>query len=277
MDEEFEEVEQEDNTDPIEEIRNNVKFAEDDYESVLSNLDSLITFIDQNSIHEVWHVSTIEQNKEHFVVLYGNANHLCTCMYLVTRGLVCRHFFSVMLTSDKAMFHISLIPSRWYNEIAYEPQKEYAITVCNKKSASDEDEVVYEHQIEMNFDMLNEIRHTQVFSETVKQNLTRQVKYNQGFGYAKRAIDLALEIGCEDDLNNLLQNWIKKKEKERIDNLKSDSNNENLPNISNPHQTHTKGAPKKRVKSALEGITTKHVNKGKNKESAAENLQQNHP
>ncbi len=60
MDEEFEKVEQEDNTDPIEEIRNNVKFAEDDYESVLSNLDSLITFIDQNSIHEVWHVSTIE-------------------------------------------------------------------------------------------------------------------------------------------------------------------------------------------------------------------------
>ncbi len=124
--------------------------------------------------------------------------------------------------------------------------------------------------------MLNKIRHTQVFSETVKQNLTRQVKYNQGFGYAKRAIDLALEIGCEDDLNNLLQNWIKKKEKKRIDNLKSDSNNENLPNISNPHQTHMKGAPKKRVKSALEGTTTKHVNKGKNKESAVENLQQNH-
>jgi len=38
-----------------------------------------------------------------------------------------------------------------------------------------------------------------------------------------------------------------------------------------------KGAPKKRVKSALEGTITKHVNKGKNKESAAENLQQNHP
>src|SRR6266498_3861545 len=129
----------------------------------------------------------------------------------------------------------------------------------------------------MNFDMLNEIRHTQVFLETVKQNLTRQVKYNQGFGYAKRIIDLALEIGCEDDLNNLLQNWIKKKEKERIDNLKSDSNNENLSNISNPHQTHTKGASKKRVKSALEDITTKYVNKGKNKENAAENLQQNHP
>ncbi len=111
MDEEFEEVEQEDNTDLIEEIRNNVEFTEDDYKSMLSNLDSLITFIDQNSIHEVWHVSTIEQNKEHFVVLYGNANHLCTCMYFVTRGLVCQHFFSIMLTSDKAMFHISLIPS----------------------------------------------------------------------------------------------------------------------------------------------------------------------
>ena len=172
-----------------------------------------------------------------------------------------------MLTSHKAMFHVGLIPSRWYNEIGYEPQKEYAITVCNKKSVSNGDEIVYEYQIETNFDMLNEIRHTQVFSETVKQNLSRQAKYNQGFGYAKRAIDLALEIGCEDDLNNLLQNWIKGKEKERCDNRECNSN------ISNPHQTRTKGAPKtpkKRVKSLLEDRRSmQRAYKGKNKEIAA--------
>jgi hypothetical protein len=195
--EESSSVDQGYDSDPMEEA-NNVKFAEDNYESILSNLASLITYIDQDSIHEVWHVSTIEQDKEHFVVVYGNANHLCTCMYLVTRGIVCRHFFSVMLASNKAMFHVGLIPNRWYIDITYESQKEAAIIVCNKKLASDDSEVVYEHQIETNFDMLNEIRHIQVFSETVKKNLSHQVKYSQGLGYAKK--NLALENGCENEL-----------------------------------------------------------------------------
>ncbi|CAB4425442.1 unnamed protein product [Rhizophagus irregularis] len=196
----------------------NIEFAEDNYESVLSNLASLITYIDQESIHEVWHVSTIEQNKEHFVVVYGNANHLCTCIYLVIRGIVCRHFFSMMLASNKAMFHVGLISNQWYIDITHESQKEAAIIVCN--NASGDSEVVYEHQIETNFNMLNEIRHTQVFSETIKKNLSNQVKYSQGLGYAKKALNLAFENGCEND---------------------------------NSYKTRTKGAPKKkRIKSTLE-------------------------
>lgn len=244
--EETSDVDQGYNSDSMEET-SDIEFAEDNYKSILSNFASLITHIDQDTIHEVWHVSTIEQNKEHFVVVYGNANHLYTCMHLVTRGIICRHFFSVMLASNKAMFHVGLIPNRWYIDITYDPQKEAAITVCNKNLASDGSDVIYEHQIETNFDRLNEIRHTQVFSETVKKNLSHQVKYSQGLGYAKKALNLALENSCENELNKLLQHWIKEKEKEIYE-----SNKENLPNISNPRQTRTKGAPKKRIKSTLE-------------------------
>ena len=43
--------------------------------------------------------------------------------------------------------------------------------------------------------MLNEICHTQVFSETVKKNLSQRVKYSQGLGYVKKALNLALENG----------------------------------------------------------------------------------
>src|SRR5437868_7241835 len=63
-------------------------------------------------------IKTIKQNKKHFVIISDNANHLCTCMLLVSKGLVCRHFFSVMTNSDEAMFHIRLIPDQWYNEKA---------------------------------------------------------------------------------------------------------------------------------------------------------------
>ena len=67
-----------------------LNFPEDDYKSLTSNLHALITYLNNASIHEVWCVTTIERNKEHFVVICDNANHLCTCMWLVTRGLVCR-------------------------------------------------------------------------------------------------------------------------------------------------------------------------------------------
>ena len=70
-----------------------INFAEDDYESSISNLNSLVRYLNNATIREVWSVKTIEQNKEHFVVISENANHLCTCMLLVSKGLVCRHFF----------------------------------------------------------------------------------------------------------------------------------------------------------------------------------------
>ena len=112
---------------------------------------------------------------------------------------------------------------------------------------------MYEHQIAPDFNLLHDIRHTQAFSENAKQNLSHQAKYNQGFGYAKRAIGISLDMGCEDELNGILQSWIKEKEKERQnETLTCNSNKENLPNVSNPYRTRTKGAPRKRVKNALE-------------------------
>ncbi|CAB4446667.1 unnamed protein product [Rhizophagus irregularis] len=149
-----------------------------------------------------------------------------------------------MFNSDMAMFHIGLIPARWYSDVFSSTQEELAVTVCGKKYASDD-------QVLMNFDILNEIRHTQLFSETVKQNLYRKAKYNEGFGYAKRAIGLSLELRCENEINEILQSWIRKKEI---------GSKENLPNISNLHHTRTKGAPKKRVKNALENTTIKYSN-----------------
>ena len=162
-DEQDDEEQDDDEQDDDEEQSEKLNFPEDDYESSISNLHALITYLNNARIHEVWRVITIEQNKEHFVVICDNANHLCTCMWLVTRGLVCRHFFSVMLNSDKAMFHIGLIPDRWYNEKFPDFQEEPAITICSEKNKP-----IHEHQIRLDFSLLHEIRYTQAFSEIVK-------------------------------------------------------------------------------------------------------------
>src|SRR5437763_14185640 len=33
-----------------------------------------------------------------------------------TKGIICRHFWHVMLYSNEAKFHISIIPIRWYRD-----------------------------------------------------------------------------------------------------------------------------------------------------------------
>src|SRR5688572_2656219 len=170
-------------------------------------------------------------------------------MWLVARRLVCCHFFSVMFNSDKTMFHIGLIPDRWYNEKFSDVQEESAITICSKKNTT---KPMDEYQIRLDFSLLHEIRHIQVFSETVKQNLFRQAKYSQSFGYAKKAIRLSLEMGCEDELNEMLQRWIREKENE-IHYRQLETNKENLSNISNPYQMRKKDTPRKRIKNASEG------------------------
>ncbi|CAG8756803.1 2625_t:CDS:2, partial [Gigaspora rosea] len=181
-----------------------VKFVEDDYESSMLNLYSMMQGLDLASVHKVWSVSTIEENKTHFIALYG---------------------------------------------------KEVAITVCSNQQASN-NEFIFEHQIATNFDMLNEIRHTHKLSETVRQNLSRKTKNNQGFGYAKKAIDLALQLGQEDELNTLLLDWIKEKETEIYD-----KQLDHKISISNPYQVHTKGARKKCLKSALDDVSNAIANK----------------
>ncbi|RIA95156.1 hypothetical protein C1645_758340, partial [Glomus cerebriforme] len=118
-------------------------------------------------------------------------------------------------------------------------QEEFAITICSRKNKP-----MYEYQIRPDFSLLYEIYHIQAFSETVKQNLSNQAKYNQGFSYAKKAIELALKIGCEDELNKILQEWIREKERSRI-------GKENLPEINNSYETCTKGTLRKCMKNAL--------------------------
>ncbi|CAG8587499.1 7924_t:CDS:2, partial [Scutellospora calospora] len=147
--EESDDEEEDDNTDLIG-VTSDIKFVEDNYEFVISNLDSLTKCINRTSIDKVY-----------------------------------------------------------------------------KKHLSDSNESRFEYQIETNFNSLNKIRHMQIFLETVKQNLSHQINEKK-----------------KDIHNNI-----------------NESNKENLSDISNPYLTRTKGASKKRIKSALENTTTKCYNK----------------
>jgi len=97
-------------------MSNGIREQERDVQQIL--LRSLIKTILSKAILEVWNVqATGTQGKGHFVVLLNEGTHLCTCLLLINKGLICRHFFRVGTYSQYATFHISIIPNRWYLDI----------------------------------------------------------------------------------------------------------------------------------------------------------------
>ncbi|RIB12715.1 hypothetical protein C2G38_2041593 [Gigaspora rosea] len=49
-----------------------------------------------------------------YVALLKDNSHICTCLLLISDGLVCRHFFQVMLQTKTAKFSLDLIKTQWY-------------------------------------------------------------------------------------------------------------------------------------------------------------------
>src|ERR1044071_1970951 len=83
-------------------INNN--FIEDVVDEPQTTLNSLLNNIEPSSIIETWRVRRIGgiSQKSNMVVLLTDGTHLCTCMETVTKGIICRHFWRVMLYSSSA-------------------------------------------------------------------------------------------------------------------------------------------------------------------------------
>ena len=77
----------------------------------------MIAEVGGENIQEVWKITDMRpENKKHiyFVVVIDPISYLCLYMSNITRGIVCRHYFRIMMTSAVAAFQIQMVPSRWY-------------------------------------------------------------------------------------------------------------------------------------------------------------------
>ena len=77
---------------------------------------SLLKDIQLDDIVEIWELIGIAIAYKHYVVLLSDGGHLCTCMAIINCGIICAHFFQVMMNTKMATFHIGLIANRWYQE-----------------------------------------------------------------------------------------------------------------------------------------------------------------
>jgi hypothetical protein len=206
---------------------------------------SLIRTIPLEAIIEVWHVrATGTKGIGHYVILLNEGTHLCTCLLLVNKGLVCRHFFRVGTYSKYATFHVSIIPNRWYLDTNIQPkdllQQHPPIPICGTTG----EENVIESEKCINF------QHFFLFQvdshgsrPAVKSS---KAIYAELFGLSKKGIDCALKAGMQQELVNLLKTFIYDAQNKNVQEV------EPMADINNPAITKHKGRPPKRFKSNVE-------------------------
>ena len=92
-------------------------FIKDLYDAKQILLKSMIAEVGEESIREVWKITDMRpKNKKHvhFIIIVDPVSYLCSCMSNISRGVICRHYFRIMMISTVAGFQIQMIPSRWY-------------------------------------------------------------------------------------------------------------------------------------------------------------------
>ena len=200
---------------------------------------AIIENISHNSIRQVWKVTRHrgQKSEPQHIVLLDDGSHLCTCLWLINRGIVCRHFFRVMSYSIHAQFHISLIPQRWYN--------------CNKYN-TEHNETIYqveENELEIEGPQLS-FQHLANFRQTpnIVQPQGPKQKYGFGMGYAKKALDLAIRVDKVDEFVDQIEYFIKSVKAE----LSGQQENGISMQIGDPLRVRHKGRQPNRYKSCGE-------------------------
>ncbi|CAB5365982.1 unnamed protein product [Rhizophagus irregularis] len=92
-----------------------IETIEDCYDFCQTYLKALLATISRDSIREIWRIIPyMSSNSYQHVILLKDGTFLCTCLLLVSRGIVCQHYFKLMVEDLSVLFHVMLMSSRWF-------------------------------------------------------------------------------------------------------------------------------------------------------------------
>ncbi|CAG8722025.1 258_t:CDS:2, partial [Funneliformis caledonium] len=190
---------------------------------------SMIRNIQNVTIIEIWEIKLeLSQTKSHFVILMIDGNHFCTCNFLISFGVPCRHFYKVLRKSPEAKFHISLINQRWYYDLKLSiTDEELALLNVILIVEDSSEATVYR---EMNFNYIHQVRDGQVYTEKLQKIVSAKVKYGRSLRIARKALDLAQKLNYYNELNEILQTeeeTANQNKKQKVTNLELEHTIEN--------------------------------------------------
>ncbi|CAB5122944.1 unnamed protein product [Rhizophagus irregularis] len=213
-------------------------------------LRELLNSISYNDITEIWEVSYIasKTSKSHYVVILKDATLLCTCMFIVNQGMICRHQFRVLIQSDNVIFHISHIHTRWFNLSSDPPTNSTGfITIVNGEK----------NHTTIPLSYMNQLRTDNIYTPTIREKVNKKIQYGAAMSIAKTSIQIAVTEDVTAELIRILTQFIMKyrrstslgieKSTESLQDLQGSSIQDNpqplsvLPDISNPEYHKPKG------------------------------------
>ncbi|POG71403.1 hypothetical protein GLOIN_2v1793903 [Rhizophagus irregularis DAOM 181602=DAOM 197198] len=231
-------------------------FLEDLPDERKACIKSIFYHVNQREIKEIWGISVQNTQKfKHFILLMNNSAHLCSCLATVTREIVCRHYFSLMMHTHTAMFHIQLIRPRWYKNRDLDGKHEPFVFAAKFQDT----ELLKQPEINQEIFYLTALIQNNVdkWEQISKSTLDEKLFFGKVMGMAKKVTLKAVEKKDErifeifqrylDELNDF--------EDELNSEIDTDDEaNENSLQLQNPIKKPRKGRPKgtTRIKSAME-------------------------
>ncbi|GES96856.1 protein FAR1-related sequence 5-like [Rhizophagus clarus] len=211
-----------------------VNNIEEYYDYRQTYLKALINSVPKESIKEVWQIIPyLVPNSYQHVIILNDGTHLCTCLLLVSHGIICRHYFKLMIENPNALFHILLMPTRWlqddaWNQIDLISNKPFIGTSSkNLKSTSSSDPRIY--PIPKHHNNIQEVE--------VRHHTQKKVYYGRIMGHFKQALNYSLEDNDQENLDNIILTYIAEKELKQQNKTQSvkrktlkDNDNQNLSN-----------------------------------------------
>jgi len=250
------------------EQENNDQNIDDRADRAQISLKSLINKVNRENILEVWRVTYLTHNSNstpHFVILLLDRGHICTCLTILNRGIVCRHFFQVMIRSTEAQFNISLIKRRWFKlENQFDDSTNDNCEIGNNNNHVQQGFIDINGNIsyttQLSTTVLDELR-KEDSTEVIDAKIKAGHLYSDLFGLGRKIAQVATEKRRFDTLDIFNQVL------EELYDTDDDDEGANEPSsrkINNPHIVKTKGRPRnKRYKSSTEN-SNKNTSKGSN-------------
>lgn len=171
----------------------------------------MLNLVPKESIKEVWRIIPyMVPNSYQHIILLNDGTHLCTCLLLTSHGIICRHYFKLMVENPNALFHIMLMPTRWLQDNAWNHIdsifNEAFIGTSSKNLKlihnDDADPKVYLNPRHFNNIQEVEIRH----------HTQKKVEYGRIMGHFKKALNYSLENNDQKNLDDIILAYIAEKE-----------------------------------------------------------------
>jgi len=128
------------------------------FDACIIELKQLIAGLDPAKIHELWQISSINRKSKHFIVLYDNSMHLCTCLILINRDPI---FLQQCLFLQLQNFILGL----YHNVGILMHQNSKLSTIPAISILSDNEYCIVEHVGELDFSHLESICGHYIFTK----------------------------------------------------------------------------------------------------------------